>query len=433
MALDYVRTLRRFNRNARLVFLSAALTWFSTFGIYSVLFNLYVLRLHYGPQFVGIVNASGLLSGAVFSLSAGELGRRLGSRRAMIIGLAMATLGYGLVPAAQLLPSGTRAIWLAAAYFCACLGTWAVYIVNVSPFLVSVTGAEERSHAFSVLMALSTAAAFVGALVGGMLPTAFAAITATPLTQPTSYGLSLLCAALLLIPATLAIASTCEPAGEERAGSMERAGDDRRPLGLMAMVAAVLFIRAAGQGSARVFVNVYMDAGLHMPTALIGTLAALGQLIAVPGALATPILATRWGNPRTYVIAVFGASLSLLLLALVPRWEAAALGSIGVTAMFAIASPALTTFEQSLVSQQWRPAMEGTVMMSVNLGRAAMAACGGYIIGYGGYGTLFAVGSALMAAGALAFWSYFRRPRGELAAQVDTTGPRLSLSSTRKS
>ena len=44
VALDYVRTLRRFNRNARLVFLSAALTWFSTFGVYSVLFNLYVLR-----------------------------------------------------------------------------------------------------------------------------------------------------------------------------------------------------------------------------------------------------------------------------------------------------------------------------------------------------------------------------------------------------
>lgn len=416
MALRYIDTFRRFGRDARLAFVTGALLWFSVFGVYSVLFNLYILRLGFGPEFVGLVNAGGLLSGALFSLPSGELGRRWGSRRAMITGLMLAVVGYGLVPLAEALPETLQPAWVLATYFTGCLGALAVYMVNVTPYLMGVTAAHQHNHAFSLLSAIPTAAAFLGALAGGLLPGLFASLTAATEDMPGPYGLSLLVAALLLLPAVAAAARAGDPMLDSSPASGRAAGESSvAPVALMGTLAAILFVRACGQGTTRVFFNVYMDDGLQAPTALIGTLSAISQLVAIPAALAVPFLAGRWGNARTYVAAVLGMGVSLLPLSLWPRWEAAALGYLGSTVFFAIASPSITVFSQSLVPARWRPTMEGTVMMSVNLGRASMAFGGGYIIAGSGYSTLFLLGTAFMITGAVLFRLYFRRPRGELA------------------
>ncbi|NLT42653.1 MAG: MFS transporter, partial [Anaerolineae bacterium] len=161
MALHYLHTVRRFGRDARLAFATGALLWFSVFGIYSVLFNLYILRLGFGPEFVGLANAGGLLSGALFSLPAGELGRRWGSRRAMIAGLILAVVGHGLVPLAEILPPALQPAWVLLSYFAGCLGALAVYMVNVTPYLMGVTAPHQHNHAFSLLSAIPTAAAFL--------------------------------------------------------------------------------------------------------------------------------------------------------------------------------------------------------------------------------------------------------------------------------
>ncbi|NPV07367.1 MAG: MFS transporter [Anaerolineae bacterium] len=416
MALDYLDSLRRFGRDARLVFLAAAVLWFSIFGVYSVLFNLYLLRLEFGPEFVGLVNAGGLLSGSLCALPAGEIGRRWGTRRAMAGGLALAALGYGLAPLASAVPEDVRAPWLLVTYFIGCLGAFAVYMVNVTPYLMGVTDEEQQNHAFSLLSAIPAAAAFLGSLAGGLLPSAFAGLSGAGLDSAAPYGSSLILAALLLLPAVGAVWRAgnprSDPAPPQAKGGRNSGG---APIGLMAALAVALFVRACGQGTTRVFFNVYLDDGLAVPTSLIGTLAAVSQLVAIPAALTTPLLARRWGNARTYVVAILGMAAGLLPLALIPRREAAALGYLGVTVFFALASPSITVFSQSLVPTRWRPTMEGSVMMAVNLGRASMAFGGGYIIASSGYRTLFLTGATLMVAGALLFWGYFRHPRGELA------------------
>jgi len=59
------------SRNARLYLASAALMGFTIFGgIYSLLMNLYLLRLGYGLEFIGVVNAAALLGWAVACLPA---------------------------------------------------------------------------------------------------------------------------------------------------------------------------------------------------------------------------------------------------------------------------------------------------------------------------------------------------------------------------
>ncbi len=415
MSIRYVHMLRGMSRDARLAFVSAIFLWFSVFGIYSVLFNLFLLRLGFNPQYVGLANAGGLLSGSLFSIPSGEIGRRWGSRRAMIVGLAACVVGLGLVPLALLLPAGAREYWVLGTYFFGCLGGWALYMVNVTPYLSGVTALEDRNHAFSLLAALPTAAAFLGSLAGGLLPGAFAALLGGSSESPIPYGLSLLLAAVLLTPAVIAIIRAREVHLEAHPEAATGKGSGRAPVALMGVLALLLFIRAAGQGSTRVFFNVYLDDGLGVSTSLIGTLAAVGQLVAIPAALFTPVLAGRWGNAGAYSFAIMGMAVSVLPLALVPTWPAAALGFVGITVFFALASPAISAFGQSLVSPHWRPTVEGAIMMAVNLGRASMAFGGGYIIAASGYRALFLAGAGLMAAGAVLFWAYFRVPRGALA------------------
>ena len=58
----YLHVLRDFNRDVRLYLITTMLIGLTVDGgVYTVLFNLYLLRLGYGPEFIGLVNGSGML------------------------------------------------------------------------------------------------------------------------------------------------------------------------------------------------------------------------------------------------------------------------------------------------------------------------------------------------------------------------------------
>src|SRR3712207_5264374 len=146
MAATYLGALRLFSRDVRLFLVTSLLIGFCVFGgIYAVLLNLYLLRLGYGPPFVGLVNAAGLLAVAAFSLPAGAIGGWWGNRHMMIAGLVLVVVGDGLLPLAEFVPLPVRDGWLLAAYMLANAG-FTLYIVNANPFLMGVTGPTERNH-----------------------------------------------------------------------------------------------------------------------------------------------------------------------------------------------------------------------------------------------------------------------------------------------
>ena len=87
---SYFKVLRQFNRDVWLNLVAWALLAFAYFGVQAVIFNLYLLRLGYGPEFIGLVIGVGQLAGALCSLPAGMIGTRLGPRRALLLGLSIA-------------------------------------------------------------------------------------------------------------------------------------------------------------------------------------------------------------------------------------------------------------------------------------------------------------------------------------------------------
>jgi predicted MFS family arabinose efflux permease len=420
--VSYVLKLQMFSRDVRLYLITSALVGFCLMGIYAVLFNLYLLRLGYSPGFIGLTNAISMLAYALFALPAGALGARWGVRRMMIVGLGLGALGIALPPLNEFIPSTGRQVWLPLTYALGNLGG-ALYVVNADVFLMEATGPEERSYAFSMQVALWPLAAFAGSLVGGVLPELISTVWGISLDGPAPYRYSLLTAAALFalgVPALLATATT-EPV--QKAQTASQAGP--APYALIFLLALVQFLQGAGGGAARTFFNVYLDLGLNVATPLIGALTAVSQLLAVPAALATPLLLARWRNGPTFVRSTVGVALSILPLALIPRWGAAGAGFMGMMAWVTIGRPSFLLYRMNAVLPAWRTLQNGATNMAFGLSTSAMALGGGYMATRWGWSSLFLAGAALTASGALLFWLCFRVPGGkyiDLVAEGSAAG-----------
>jgi MFS family permease len=343
------------------------------------------------------------------------MGTRWGSRNMLIAGMSLLTVGFWLLPLAEFLAGAWRAGWLLVTSVLAYLG-FALYLVNGLPFMMGATGPEERNHAFSAHVGLMPLAGFVGSLVAGVLPDVFAALLGVSLEEAAPYRLTLWLAALLLVPAVLVLRptrSTAGQLGQASAANAPLARTGRPPYGLISAIALIMAFRFGGRGAVVTFFNVYLDEGLGVSTALIGAMSAIGQLLSVPAALVAPLLAARWGNPRTIFRGTMGMALCTLPLALVPHWTAAGLGLVGSTASFLTTVGPLRVFSQELVAPRWRATMASAFMMGAGLAFSGMSLVGGYVIVDLGYHTLFLAAAGMMAAGGLLFWSYFRAPRGE--------------------
>jgi MFS family permease len=417
VAITYLHMVRLFSRDLRLFLVTSALVSFAWDGVRAVVFNLYLLRLGYGPEFVGLVNAVGALAFALWCLPAGAMGSRWGSRKMLIAGASLLTAGFWLLPVAEFVAGAWRTGWLLSTSALMYLG-FALFLVNGLPFMMGTTGSKERTHAFSAHVALMPLAGFVGSLVAGWLPSTFATLLGVSLEAATPYGFPLWLAALLLIPGVLALLPTHlvdsrRPRAIQPNAPVSPTG--RAPYGLVIAIALIMAFRFGGRGTVATFFNVYLDDGLGTSTALIGGLSAAGQLLSVPAALGAPLLLARWGSLRTIVWGTVGMALSVLPLALVPQWGVAGLGFVSASAWFSVTVGPIRVFSQELVAPRWRAAMASAFMLGAGLAFAGVSLAGGYMIVTLGYPSLFLIAAGLAAAGALLFWSCFRTPRGEMA------------------
>ena len=413
MIATYVQKLRLFSRGVRLYLITWALLGFCWVGIYNTLLNLYLLRLGFDPELIGLVNGIRMIVYAIFCLVAGALGGRWGVRRMLTAGLSVMLLGAGLMPLAGLVPRNLQPVWVGCTLTFSAIGG-ASYLANGTPFLMSATDEEERDHVFSVWSALLPLAGFAGSLVAGLLPGLFSTMLGVSLDQPVPYRYPLLIAAVLFVPGVVALLATHKVGRGRAEAAASEAGP--LPLATIALTGMVFLLYAAGTGVIFIFFNVYLDAGLRVSTALVGTVMALGQLLSVPAALASPFAIARWGKGPTVVLGYLGVALSMLALALIPHWIAAALGFLGYYAMTSIAGPAFYMFTQEAVSPGRRPLMSGTTSMAEGVSFAVMAMGGGYAMTALGYRSPFLIAAFVVAAGALLFWAFFlRTPRGSMA------------------
>ena len=368
--------------------------------------NIYLLRLGYEAEFIGLVNAAGELSFAVFGLPAGMLGARLNSRRMLIIGMALGVGFSLLLPAAEYVPVALRSAWILLAFVLSSLG-FALYFVGGNPFLMQRTTAHERNHVYAIQSALWPLAGFAGSVVGGLLPAFFAQSLGVSLAGPVPYRYPLLISAAILGLAVVALLLTRPVDADPTPAAPPVTARHARPSTLVLMLALMTAFMVAGEGAARFFFNVYLDDGLRVPTSQVGLLSGLAQLVAVPAALVTPVLVLRWGNRAIGIAAALGTAAALVPMALLRHPAGVGAGFMGVMAMASIRRPAMLVFAMELVPPAWHAQMSGANTMAVGLSWFGIALLGGYLIVAFGYASVFLVSALLTAAGAVAYWLYF--------------------------
>ena len=380
-------------------------------GIYSVVYNLYVLRLGYGPDFVGLLASVSLVAFTVASAPAGVLGSRWGSRRSMLLGLGLMTGTAILMPLAAMVPATAVSAWLLGLYSLQMVGL-AFFFVNGPPYLTAVAPPALRERAFSYQVALWSFAAFVGSLLGGFLPGLLAARLGLTLSAPLPYAVPLGVAAMGLAVACVAMFAasdvTLRPSGPKSEAAVAF------PLMVIVVLGVVRFLQAGAVGTTIPFFNVYMDSALHTPTVTIGIVTALGRLLAVPTALLAPMLARRWGNANTVTWGSLGLSLAVLPMIFIPDWIAASLGFVGVTSLSSVRYAAFLVYAMDIVPPERRGLLSGVSETSAGVSFAFTAYLGGQMITRLGYPPLFAFGAVMGLVGTALFWPYFqvrREPR----------------------
>ena len=168
MRCAYLRAVRHIPRDGWILILASVSVGMGYFGFHAVAFNLYLLRLGYGPEFIGLLNGVAMGASALCAIPAGIAGRRWGLRRVMLVGFAIWTVMSLLLPLADLMPVVWQTAWL--------LGTFTInwmavplWGVNQPTYLVGITSTAERQYAFAISRAGGRLGAMAGSLLAGLL------------------------------------------------------------------------------------------------------------------------------------------------------------------------------------------------------------------------------------------------------------------------
>lgn len=382
-----------------------SLSGFAFFGVQAVLLNLYLLRLGYGADFIGPFLGLGQAIWALSALPAGILGRRLGPRPTLIAWQALMGGGLAMILLVEALPAPLRAAWL--------LFGWVVYwagnalgAVNANPYVMQVTTPENRNTAFSAQVAVFSTLGLVGSALAGVLPTLMLNLSGGSLDDPAPYRLGMWLAPIAHAIGALAMTGIRGGQLEARPGV---AADGPRPTGLLLFFGLVIFLQTASEGATRAFFNVYLDTALRMPAAQIGAVFALGQFVAVIGALLAPGFLRRAGTPLVIAVMSAGISGALAFLGAFPTSAAAVAGYAAVIMFNAFLTAARMLYGQQIVPPGWRTLAAAAQTIGLGLGWGFSAFFGGAIVTGFGFGAYFALSATIAACGSLLMFARGRR------------------------
>jgi predicted MFS family arabinose efflux permease len=417
---EYWQAIRSFSPSLQRFLFSMSLTLFTAFGLQPVLQNLYLLRLGFDVQFIGLLAGVGQIVWAVAAVPSGMLGNRMGLRNSQLLGCALFALGMALLLTVGSVPASQWRTWLIISQVIFWCGV-ALLTVNGAPYIMAVTNERERRHAFSVYAATTPTVAFVGSLIGGALPELLANRFGFSLDQPDPYRLALWPGVILACGA-IAILYAADPADVPRPESRER-NNAQMPLIRLAFIGLLALLSSLGGGALRTFFNVYLDSGLGMTPSTIGSVLGLAQLLPIGAALVVPLLAHRLGIGYAVLASLAATAVFLAGLAATTLVWVVILMYIFVVAAQTIANTTRGIFGQEIFSARWRTSSQSISVVGGALGWAIAGIGGGALIQASGFTMLYLACAlaALLAAGLL--YGYLRLVDGQPVAAVEAPTP----------
>src|SRR5215472_1268104 len=435
--IEYARQFGRFQRNARLYLISNALSGVSV-GILLVLYNLYLVALGYGTDFIGVILLLGTLGAGLAIFPAGWCVDRFGGKAILIwssllIGLA----GVGLILFRQPVP-------LLISSFVTGIGGAFLLVVN-APFLTANSTPGERSHLFSLNIVLTLVTIVLGKVIGGVLPVWFRGsswlIAALPpwsqgllANQPDArpYQLALLLAGIIAGPSLvpLFLLNNDRPnASPQPVASLalQKALLDLRHVQVWTVLRSSIFLLSLtqlliglGAGLFIPYFNVYFVQRLHTSSALFGLIDGGATAITALLTLAAPLLALRLGKVNTIVLTQLASIPLLLTIGLTGTLGFAALLYLFRQGLMDMSNGIFQTFSMEAVPQQHRGLANSSYQASFQVAWALTAPLGGLIIVQLGYPPIFVTAAACYLLSIAILWTCFRRAQRTSISRQDS-------------
>ena len=151
---NYIQPIGSFNRDARLFLWMIIIDGVILSG-WLLFFNIYMLERGFDREFLGLVNSLPSLAGLILGIPIGRLSDRIGRKQAIMIGILFASLAMlGQITFTQ--PA-------LIAMMAALMGVFNMFlIVSISPLMMKLSDANNRTLLFSLTYGLQTLAGAVG-------------------------------------------------------------------------------------------------------------------------------------------------------------------------------------------------------------------------------------------------------------------------------
>lgn len=445
---SYLRQFARMDRNARLYLLSNILSSI-TVGVFTLLYNLYLVSLGYRADFIGWLLALGVAGGAVGIAVSSPIIGRIGAKAALFWSSVIA----GAAGALQLVYPQALCLLLTSVIAGIAGG---LYLIIGAPLLAAGSTESSRGHIFSLNAALALVTTVIGQALGGSLPmlASLPAVVHSPLYQAIqpalvagakaqSYELALLLAGLIAAPSFLPIIlmDPTPPARRQGRPQPERAAESplsgsksrlillwgarlpwlsrarlraalaegrqllRGPIGQLALVEGLIGL---GAGLFIPYFNLYFVDYLGVSANLYGLMTAGSTLLMALTTLAGPYFAAKLGKVRGTVIAHLASlpflftlgltrALPLVLLAYLVRWS-----------LMNMAEPVLLSFFMSILPEEQRATANSAYTLSFWGLWALGSLLGGFIIASNNYTLPFQLACALYLLATFFLWRFFK-------------------------
>jgi MFS family permease len=388
-------------------------------GIYAILFNLYILNLGYGVDFLGLVLAAHVLASSVMSIPAGILCDRIDKKKLMVIS--------GVASILTELPLYLCASPYSLLLFSIMGGVFvSISSVTLTPLLAENCRKEDTVHVFSANASISWIASVVGCAVGGILPGMWGVFRGVNMDQ---LQLSLLIsAAILLVMGAALMFILKEKKGGEKAACKPFSLKDIPLSGNVLKFTLTSLTFGVASGMIVPYFNVYFTQSMHVSVLDVGLASAVAGIVMVGGFVVTPYLTSKIGMIRSAVLSKLIAAPFLMLMALTQSFLIAAGAFVVYQFFINMAGPATTSFQM----EQLKPREQGFAVGMMSTGSYVAVSASTYISGLliakGNYLIPFVGTCAAYLITAALLYYYFKDVERPIRIHVSMPIPRTAFS-----
>ncbi|MBS3790830.1 MAG: MFS transporter [Candidatus Thermoplasmatota archaeon] len=401
---SYLNKLTLFNTNARML-LSSTILYSFGYGVYRVLFNLYILELGFSGSFLGNLLAVNFAAAGISSIPAGKVCDAIGRKNSMLISTVAITLSMLVLVTVEV-----KIILLAVNMIRGSAN--AMRRISRYPFMMEQSEEEERMHLFSTAASFRMFAGVGGRALAGILPALFlyyGGVRFPAMQNRLAMLLTVLFIAISIFP-LLKIREERSYTGKEHLKSLKNWIKLKNP-GLVKKLLVNSVLIGFGAGLIVQYFNVFFDQFIGMSRFQIGVLMAVGRSSMGVSVFLLPILVSRIGKVRSVIVTQL-LSVPFLALMTVLR-SPIGIGAAYVmrTSLMNMNHPAFNNFMMEVTHESERGTVSGWNYFARRLSRGGGVLGGGYAIERKAFIFPFYITMICYVTGSILYYYFFRKAK----------------------